>query len=65
MTDLIHNTDSLRSKRRFIDAGRVLLDYGRDVEAAVEALVEGSAFAEAIRLVGICLSYCCQSAANS
>lgn len=44
--------ESLRGKRRYVEAGRVLLDYGRDVEAAVGALVEGTAFAEAIRLVG-------------
>lgn len=36
-----------------MEAGRVLLDYGRDVEAAVEALVEGGAFVEAIRLVSL------------
>lgn len=43
--------ESLRNKRRFVDAGKVLLDYGRDVEGAVAALVEGTAYAEAIRLV--------------
>jgi len=45
------STDNLRAKRRFAEAGRVLLEYGRDVEAAVGALVEGAAFAEALRLV--------------
>lgn len=41
----------LKSKRRFAEAGRVLLEYARDVEAAVEALVEGGEFTEALRLV--------------
>lgn len=49
--NLSHLIESLRNKRRFIDAGKVLLDYGRDVEGAVAALVEGTAYAEAIRLV--------------
>lgn len=42
---------TLKLRRRYVEAGRVLLEYGRDVEAAVEALVEGGAFVEAIRLV--------------
>jgi elongator complex protein 1 len=45
------SSERLRSKRRFVEAGRVLLEYGRDVEAAVGVLVEGAAFAEALRLV--------------
>ncbi|ORY54599.1 IKI3 family-domain-containing protein [Leucosporidium creatinivorum] len=45
--------DNLRAKRRFTEAGRVLLEYGRDVEAAVGALVEGAAFAEALRLTSL------------
>lgn len=42
---------SLKGKRRFAEAGKVLLEYARDVESAVGALVEGAAFAEAVRLV--------------
>lgn len=48
---VIHE-DNLRAKQRWAEAGRVLLEYGRDVESAIEALVEGQAFAEALRLVG-------------
>lgn len=42
--------EDLVSRRRHADAGRVLLEYGRDVDAAVDALVEGTLFAEAMRL---------------
>lgn len=44
---------ALRSKRRFADAGRVLLEYARDVEQAVEALVEGALLSEAVRLTAL------------
>ena len=43
--------ESLVTHRRHAEAGKVLLEYGRDVEAAVGALVEGNLFADAIRLV--------------
>ena len=45
--------DGLRGKRRFAEAGRVLLEYGRDVEGAVGVLCEGAAFAEAVRLAAL------------
>ncbi|SCV71454.1 BQ2448_3042 [Microbotryum intermedium] len=42
--------EALRGKRRFSEAGRVLLEYGRDIEAAVHVLVEGNEFAECLRI---------------
>lgn len=45
------HTDGLKSKGRHAEAGRVLLEYGRNVKAAVYALSEGALFAEALRLV--------------
>ena len=45
--------EGLKGKRRFAEAGRVLLEYARDVEGAVEVLVEGAAFAEAVRLAAL------------
>lgn len=53
---LAQNTaESLRSKGRFGEAGRVLLEYGRDVKGAVAALSDGNDFAEAMRIVGLVL----------
>lgn len=43
--------ETLKSKRRYAEAGRVLQEYGRDIDGAVATLVEGNAFVEAIRLV--------------
>ncbi len=45
--------DGLKGKRRFAEAGRVLLEYARDVEGAVGVLCEGAAFAEAVRLAAL------------
>ncbi|BGP57178.1 Putative elongator complex protein 1 [Rhodotorula sphaerocarpa] len=41
--------EDLVGKRRHADAARVLLDYGKDVDAAVDALCEGGLHGEAIR----------------
>jgi elongator complex protein 1 len=40
----------LKSANRHSEAGRVLLDYGQDVEASIRAYCEGSHFKEAIRI---------------
>ncbi|GAA5956343.1 hypothetical protein JCM21900_006151 [Sporobolomyces salmonicolor] len=45
--------ESLASKRRYAEAARVLLEYGRDVEAAVAALCEGNLYSEAVRLTAL------------
>ncbi|KDE09564.1 hypothetical protein MVLG_00459 [Microbotryum lychnidis-dioicae p1A1 Lamole] len=45
--------ESLRGKRRFSEAGRVLLEYGRDLEAAVHVLIEGNEFAECLRICSL------------
>lgn len=45
--------EGLQSKGRHADAGRVLLEYGRNVKGAVSALTEGGLFSEALRLVSI------------
>ena len=51
VAELTFYVETLTSKRRYADAGRVLLEYGRDAEAAVEVLVEGTLHSEALRLV--------------
>ncbi|KZT69682.1 IkappaB kinase complex, IKAP component [Daedalea quercina L-15889] len=43
--------DDLAAKKRHMDAARVLLDYAEDVREAVKALVEGSHFSEARRII--------------
>lgn len=48
---------ALRTKGRHAEAGRVLVEYGRDVKEAVVVLSEGSEFSEAIRIVSVRLSY--------
>lgn len=45
--------DGLKSKNRWAEAGRVLLEYARDVKGAVEALSSGGDFAEALRIVSV------------
>ena len=50
-------SSSLKGKGRHVEAGRVLLDYGRDVRAAVATLCEGSGFSEALRIVSISQVY--------
>ncbi|GAA5883430.1 hypothetical protein JCM3774_004277 [Rhodotorula dairenensis] len=41
--------EDLVSKRRHAEAARVLLDYAKDVEAAIDALCEGNLHTEAVR----------------
>lgn len=55
----IQVSDGLKSKRRWIEAGKVLLEYGRDVEGAVAVLCEGDLFGEAMRLVSVTISSKC------
>ncbi|KAJ7478610.1 pol II transcription elongation factor [Mycena galericulata] len=43
--------EELVSKKRYSEAARVLLDYANDVREAVIALVQGSCFSEARRIV--------------
>jgi elongator complex protein 1 len=43
--------EDLTSKKRFAEAGRVLLDYAQDVREAIIALVAGNLFSEARRVV--------------
>ncbi|KAI0697397.1 IkappaB kinase complex IKAP component [Cerioporus squamosus] len=43
--------DELTSKKRFLEAATVLLDYADDVRQAVIALVEGNHFSEARRII--------------
>lgn len=43
--------ESLKSNRRFSEAGRVFLDYAEDVEEAMVALLEGSLWEESLRLL--------------
>ncbi|BGP02142.1 Putative elongator complex protein 1 [Rhodotorula toruloides] len=45
--------DDLSGKRRYGDAAKVLLDYGKDVDAAVAVLCEGSLHAEAMRVTAL------------
>lgn len=55
---LAQNTaEALKGKGRYAEAGRVLLEYGRDVKGAVAALSEGNDFAEAMRIVSVLLRY--------
>ena len=46
--------DDLSSKKRYIEAATVLLDYAKDVRQAVIAYVEGNSFADARRIVSFC-----------
>ncbi len=48
---LISPVEDLTSKKRYSDASRVLLDYSKDVREAIIALVQGSEFSEARRIV--------------
>ncbi|GAA6031547.1 hypothetical protein JCM8097_006514 [Rhodosporidiobolus ruineniae] len=45
--------ESLVGKRRYAEAARVLLEYGEDVEASVQALCDGNLYAEAVRLTAL------------
>lgn len=44
---------ALKSKGRHGEAGRILLEYGQDVSAAVETLCEGTDYAEALRIASL------------
>jgi hypothetical protein len=44
-------TEDLTSKKRYTEAGHVLLDYAEDVREAVIALAQGNQFSEARRIV--------------
>jgi elongator complex protein 1 len=44
-------TEDLTSKKRYTEAGHVLLDYAEDVRDAVITLVQGNQFSEARRIV--------------
>ncbi|KAF4620926.1 hypothetical protein D9613_000930 [Agrocybe pediades] len=63
---VLHNTDEedlvsmgyrvaeeLCSKKRYMEAGRVLLDYTKDVREAVIAFVQGNGFSEARRIISL------------
>lgn len=43
--------DALKAKGRHAEAGRVFLDYAKDVKNAVIVLSDGNDFSEAIRVV--------------
>lgn len=49
----IARAEDLTSKKRTSEAALVLLDYAKDVREAVIALVEGSHFSEARRVVSL------------
>jgi elongator complex protein 1 len=44
-------TEDLTSKKRYTEAGHVLLDYAEDDREAIIALVQGNQFSEARRIV--------------
>lgn len=48
---MINAPEDLASKKRYTEAGRVLLDYAGDEREAVIALVQGNQFSEARRIV--------------
>jgi len=45
--------ENLTSKKRYTEAGHVLLDYAEDVREAVIALVQGNQFSEARRIISL------------
>ncbi|KLO09706.1 IkappaB kinase complex, IKAP component [Schizopora paradoxa] len=45
--------DELSSKKRFDEAARVLIDYGKDVRGCVQALAHGNSFSEARRIISV------------
>ncbi|KAI0253762.1 IKI3 family-domain-containing protein [Lactifluus subvellereus] len=45
--------EDLTSKKRYTEAGHVLLDYAEDVREAVIALVQGNQFSEARRIIAL------------
>jgi len=48
---MISCSEDLASKKRYAEAGQVLLDYAEDEREAVIALVQGNQFSEARRIV--------------
>ncbi|KAJ2918056.1 hypothetical protein MD484_g2395, partial [Candolleomyces efflorescens] len=46
-------SEDLTSKKRYAEAGQVLLEYRQDVRGAVYALVQGNAFSEARRVANL------------
>lgn len=50
--------EDLTSKKRYADAGQVLLGYAEDVREAVIALVQGNQFSEARRIVSYTADSC-------
>ena len=49
--------EDLTSKKRYTEASQVLLDYAKDFREAVIALVQGSRFSEARRIVRVTTSH--------
>ncbi|KAF9047491.1 pol II transcription elongation factor [Panaeolus papilionaceus] len=45
--------EDLSSKKRYLEAGRVLLDYSKDIRDSVIAFVQGNAFSEARRNISL------------
>lgn len=50
-------SEDLSSKKRYKEAGQVLLDYCSDIRESVIALTSGNMFSEARRIVGLFLPY--------
>ncbi|KAJ2931513.1 hypothetical protein H1R20_g5611, partial [Candolleomyces eurysporus] len=46
-------SEDLTSKKRYVEAGQILLEYRKDVRGAVYALVQGNAFSEARRVANL------------
>jgi hypothetical protein len=47
----IHVQEDLIGRKRYVEAARILLDYGDDVKGALVALVQGNDVSEALRVV--------------
>ncbi|KAG8908640.1 hypothetical protein FRB99_004928 [Tulasnella sp. 403] len=45
--------EELASRKRFLEAGRVLLEYGKNIDEAVAAFVQGGEFPEADRICAL------------
>lgn len=52
-TLMTSRSEDLASKKRYAEAGQVLLDYAEDEREAVIALVQGNQFSEARRIVSL------------
>ncbi|KAG5650449.1 hypothetical protein H0H81_012203 [Sphagnurus paluster] len=50
---LAYQTEDLSSKKRHMDAARVLLDYSKDIREAIIAFVQGNHFSEARRIIAL------------